>query len=157
MTSYGSNAGFTTYHTERGNDISEFSEGEITIARLRATEWIDATFRSNFSGSKTETTQLREWPRSGAIDYYGNSIDGTVPFQIENAMYEAALRYETLTTDTTPKPYKRVTIDGALTVEYGDQSASGIQLQMPIIGQILSSLFGPSYSMSTMSSPAVRV
>lgn len=61
---------------------------------LRASVWVDATFRAQFAGWKTgRRAQAREWPRSGAEHLDCNPIPADeVPIEILHATYEAALR-----------------------------------------------------------------
>ncbi len=160
---YGNAAGFLAYHTTRGTDVTEYEEEQITPALVVASEWLDGAFRHRFYGHKVGLhSQVREWPRTGAIDYYGYAVSSAaVPFQIEYATYEAALRQlrnpNALNQDSTASKYKRVSIEGAISVEYGDQSASAIQGQFPIIGQILASLLDePGGAVSGISSGVVR-
>ncbi len=158
---YGSYAGFLAYHTERGRDVSEWDETTVEAALLVSSEWLDSTFRDRLPGLKTGgSAQLAEWPRTSVIDYYGYAVDSaTVPDAIERATYEVALRVlknrEVLAQDVAPNKYKRVSIEGALSVEYADVS-SGLQTQMPIIGQILSGLLWQSASVSALSGRVVR-
>lgn len=44
---------------------------------------------SLFPGVPSVAGQLREWPREGAVDYYGNEVSG-IPQAIIDATYEAA-------------------------------------------------------------------
>lgn len=143
---YGTAAGFTEYHEARGRSVAEWEEPEINAQLLVASEWLDNTFRDKFDGWKVApTTQEREWPRTGVVDFYGYAVSSaSVPVQIERATYEAALRLLTdpdmLSRDVAPTPYKRVSIDGALSVEYAGQAAASLATHIPIIGQVLSSL-----------------
>lgn len=95
MSSYGTRAEADTYHTARGNTTWTGTDGAKDIALLRASEYIDATFRTSFAGLKygDRSEQVREWPRSEAVDINGDYIDHTsVPLEVEYATYEAALR-----------------------------------------------------------------
>ena len=95
MPDYGTLAGFSTYHTARGRDVSAYTDPDIEAAKLIASEWIDARYRSLFGGTKVGLrAQAREWPRTGAMDVDGYSIGSTlVPTEIENATYEATLKH----------------------------------------------------------------
>jgi hypothetical protein len=159
---YGTAEGFLAYHTTRGTDVTEWEGGQITPKLLVASEWLDGAFRGQFQGWKAGlSAQMREWPRTGAVDYYGYAVSSaTVPFQIEYATYEVALRAlkqpDILNKDAAASKYKRVAIEGAISVEYGDQSAAALQAQFPIVGQILSSLLTGGDT-SPLSSRVVRV
>jgi hypothetical protein len=162
--SYGTDDGFRVYHTSRGRDVSTYDNDQIAGARLVASEWIDDSFRSQFQGLKVApTTQEREWPRTGVVDYYGYMVTSTVvPAQIDRATYEAAYRElqtaGALSTDARAKPYTQVRIEGAIAVSYGNQDAESLKLQMPIIGQILSYLLYGQHGgpLSSLSGPLVR-
>lgn len=90
-TAYGTTAAYKTWATARGISYAGKSDDEIAAARLRASEYIDATYRSQFPGVKTDgRDQDREFPRSGAVDREGYAIPSDeVPVEIENATYEA--------------------------------------------------------------------
>lgn len=149
---YGTFIGFVDYHTDRGRDVSEYDEADVETKLLVASEWLDGSFASSFSGYKVGLRdQVREWPRTYAVDRDGNSVDyTTVPVEVEHATYEAALRElqtdGSLLVDYTPGKYKRVSIDGAVAVEYRGMDASSVQTQFPIIGRILSRLLSGSSS-----------
>lgn len=151
MVDYGTIAGFQTYHIARGREavVDAFDDDEIEAAKLIASEWLDANYRRVFPGLKTGgRDQLREWPRQGAIDIYGYPIPyAVIPTEVENATYEAALielqESGSLTKSYTPSQYKRVSVDGAVAVEYASfASARDAQTQHKIIDDILSPLFG---------------
>lgn len=146
---YGTATGLRDYCLARDLDIpTEFADDATAIAKLLvASEWIDARFRVMFSGSKTGLRpQLREWPRTGATDYYGYSIlQDEIPREIIAATYEAALREQVtpgvLSVDWTPNKYRSVSIDGALSVDYAVySSATDIQTQFTLINEILAPL-----------------
>lgn len=145
---YGTAAGFTAYHTARGRDVSDYDDSTIETKLLVGSEFLDGAFRAQFPGYKLGlAAQLREWPRTGVTDYYGYEVPSTVvPEAVENATYEIALRElaspGVTNTDSTPNKYRRVSIDGALSVEYANQDAMSLQLQMPILAQILDPLIG---------------
>ncbi|WP_037076086.1 DnaT-like ssDNA-binding protein [Neorhizobium vignae] len=93
---YGTLAGALAYHQARANTTWAATGGDEDrqAALLRASVWIDNTYRSRFSGKKIGgRTQLREWPRTDAVDAAGDEIAADeVPPEIEEAAYEAALR-----------------------------------------------------------------
>ena len=160
---YGTVDGFRSYHTSRARDVSDYTDATVYAQLLNATEWIDATFRNDFQGWKLEPfTQEREWPRTGVVDYYGYAVLGTsVPVQIERATYEAALRMlqnaSAFNPVVTGNKYKRVSIDGALSIEYANQTIESMREQVPIIGQVLSALLeSRGRDSSGLSSRAVR-
>jgi len=147
MSNYGTVDAYKAYHAERGNVIGTHSDAKILEALLVASEWIDAKYRALFPGLKVGMReQVREWPRSGALDYYGYAISSlSVPVEIEYAVYEATLIHLTgsksLSVDWTPAQYRKVSIDGAISLEYADFSSSqDVQTQFKKIDEILSLL-----------------
>lgn len=159
---YGTAAGFTEYHTARGRNVTDHTTPAIETALLVASEWLDGSFTWPGFKAGTRTTQERDWPRSYVMDRDGHAVDYTaVPTEIEQATYEAALRHladETaLLVDYTPDKYKRVTIEGAVSVEYRALDAQTVQRKFPIIGQILARLLGGRSDQSPLSSSIVRV
>lgn len=160
-------SGFTDYWDERGIEIpGAWDEPSIEAALLVASEWIDGTYGSLFSGYKTGGySQDREWPRTGAMTNtqpthsFPNDV---VPVEVIQAVYEAAYRHRnnpgSLLIDYTPNKYKRVSIDGALSVEWnGFNFASDIQSTFPRIDRLLSILFDTSGNFSAYSGDAPRV
>lgn len=162
---YGTAAGFRSYHIARGNDVpAEAADDDEAILEwlLVASEWVDARFASSFGGLKVGLReQVREWPRTGAWDIYGYSIaSDTIPNEVVRATYEAALRQgvsSSLTIDYTPGKYKRVSVDGAVSVDFASfNSAFDMQLQIPIVGQILAPILTGRGNVSSLSGDAVR-
>ena len=141
---YGNVAGYHAYCTARDHLHGNHQDDKVAAALIVASEWIDAVYRSGFGGLKVgQRAQLREWPRSGAVDIYLYAISSTtVPLEIENATYEAAHReienQGSLSTDYTPSKYKRASVDGAVSVEYKTfDSAAEAQTRLVIVDQIL--------------------
>lgn len=148
---YGTVNGYHTYHTERESLTGPHGDAAVLAALLVASEWIDARYRTLFCGLKVgERAQAREWPRTGALDYYGYAVESTsVPVEIEQATYEAALIHLTgstpLSQNFTPAKYRTVSVDGAISLEYAQFSNSAeIQTQFKRIEEILSLLVGKS-------------
>jgi len=162
MADYGSSAGFVAYLLARGT-VVDFTTEEIDAAKLVASEWLDANFRGNFSGLKVGMReQVREWPRTGAYDFYGYAVSNiSVPAEIENATYELTLIELTtpgsLSVNFTPGKYASVSIDGVLSVDYTQFSQSAeAQTQYRKVIEILSSLLSPNRQLSGLSGVAVR-
>lgn len=164
MTYYGTAAAFTAYHTGRGRSVVEYDEDEINVALLIASEWLDGSFGARWPGYKIgdREQQERDWPRSFVQDREGYPVDAeSVPVEIERATYEAAYRQLTdatgLLSDHTNDRYRRVSIEGAISVEYRGLDAMQVQKQFPIIGNILSPLLdGARGNLSSVSSGIVR-
>lgn len=86
---YGTVEGADDYHAQRGNEFTSDMKEELL---LRASEYIDR-YRLRFPGSKTGgRSQVREWPRKGAVDLNGELIaEDEIPNEVVAATYEAAL------------------------------------------------------------------
>lgn len=164
-TKYGTHEGFDAYFLARGITISPSLHVDVINASLLvASEWIDNNFRAYFPGLKTGLRdQEREWPRTGATDYYTYAIPAdTIPVEVENATYELALIEAktpgSLSVNYTPEKYKSVSIDGALSVEYVQFSNSqDIQTKFRKVQEILSNILVGSGNHSMLSGFASRV
>lgn len=145
---YGTAAGADAYHLARGNTSWTGTDAVKEAALLRASEYIDATYRNVFQGYKTGgRAQVREWPRKDAYVLDGSVIetlpDDEIPTEVLNATYEAALRElgspGYLTPDVIPGANKKsVAVSGAVSVQYWSDD------QKPMIekiGMTLSPLF----------------
>lgn len=140
--------GFTDYHEERGRELpGTWEETAINAALFLASEWIDNVYGSSFIGQKTGGfIQPNEWPRIGAAiqdPKYGYVFpNDAIPEQVTHAVYEAAWREMvspgSLLVDYTPGKYRRVSVDGAVSVDYAQfSSASDVQTEFPVIDQLL--------------------
>lgn len=143
---YGSVAGFKTYHTERGRDVSGYSDQTIAAKLIVGTEWLDNKYRNDFPGTKIYgRSQVREWPRVGAVDAHDQVIPSDIPpIEVEHATYEATLRelqqVGSLTVDYTPSKYKSAAVSGAVSVQYADRDGYEAQTHFVQIDMILSAL-----------------
>ena len=88
---YGTEAGFTAYHTARGNDISGMDSAAIAVALVVGSDYVDGRGGRCFVGRRTAGyDQEGEWPRTGAVTTTGYPIPSdTVPTPVVNAAYEA--------------------------------------------------------------------
>lgn len=153
---YGTFAGFGTYHTARGTDVSAYEETEVDAALLVATVSLDARYRGAFAGEKTEQRdQDHEWPRTGAYDENGDSIEtDEIPVEVLQSTYELALQQlinpGSLSANYTPSDYKSVSVDGAVSITYNERSsASEKKTMFGIVDDIISPLLvvgGSGYS-----------
>lgn len=150
MSHYGTVEDFEAYIEARAIEIpANTHNDDIKAALLIASEWLDNVFANSFSGYKTNGfLQVREWPRATAItNTYPVYVFATdeIPERIEHATYEAAVRElntpGSLLKDYTPNKYNKVSIDGALSVEYKSfNQSSETQIQIPKIEQLVSPL-----------------
>ncbi len=89
--SYASEATLGTYADDRGLTLAS---GDAEAALIRASQWLDSTYRSRFQGYRVrERAQALEWPRFSVYDASGFLVDSdSVPVEIVSATCEAAIR-----------------------------------------------------------------
>jgi len=105
--SYVTAAQLETYCDDRAITLAT---GDEEAALILATAWIDATYRTRFTGYRTNRrAQALEWPRVGAYVYIPNNASDmayaggydpaydyiaqdVIPIEIMNALCEAAIR-----------------------------------------------------------------
>lgn len=98
--SYASVAEWKAYWTDRAFDFSAFTDPNIQVALIKATDYIDTNFRNRFLGSFKVSTQALAWPR---LNVYLHCIAQTgVPINVKRATYEYAKR--ALTVELLPDP-----------------------------------------------------
>lgn len=139
-------AGANSYHTARANSGWSGSDTDKEAALRRATAWLDGYYRHRWPGSRLNgRSQALEWPRSGATDSEGLSIeDATIPPEIEKATAEAALIELGSPGALTPSfSGRRVTREkvGPLEVSYADDgSATDVRLMLSAVEDALSGI-----------------
>src|SRR5690606_33032799 len=139
--SYASLATIAAYAAAHGLTFAIEGDDEALAeaAARRATVWLDATYRSRFTGRRTNgRNQALEWPRTGAYD---NQVppdyleSDEIPQEIIDACCEAAIREKaspgSLSPDVTPgQVAKRERVEGAVEIEYF--RAGGVTDQRPV-------------------------
>lgn len=165
MSTYGNTVDARAFWMARGMPVGTWTDGAIDVARLVASEYIDAKYGRSFSGMKIgERAQIREWPRCGAYDRDGwtFAVD-EYPRELLDAVYLATWYQMTtpgsLVRTFTPRDKKRASVDGAVSVEYViANQAYEIQTQYPLIesaiAPILTAVGGNSSMLSGTSSRA---
>lgn len=161
---YSTAAGFRAYHLERGTTLDvALTDLQIDASLLVASEWLDATYRQSFAGIKNGGRgQVREFPRTGHYDYYGYAIDNAiVPREILASACEVALKNinnpALLSKDLTPNEFKRVSVDGAISVEYNTFNNSGqFQITFQIVTELMASLIPGNSGASNFSGLVAR-
>jgi hypothetical protein len=123
--SYVSVADAATYASNHGLTFAASPEAAAEQALRRATQWLDATYGSQFPGTRTNgRSQALQWPRTDATDVEGEEIaSDEIPVEIINATIEAAIRELATPGTLTPDlkrggSIKRVKA-GSVEVEYG--------------------------------------
>lgn len=162
MEHYGTLEAANAYHLALGNSGWTGDNALKTAALVRATIWIDRTFRDRFPGAKAGgRAQVLEWPREEVLDSNGIAIDDDeVPIEIEHAAYEAALREiispGSLSPDVSGREIKREKKKlGPLEkeIEYADGSTDRGVLMSGVL-RLLENVLGvdPSLATTTVSS-----
>lgn len=86
---YVSVADLRAYHADRGVDTSTYSDAQVEVAIVKATQYLDLRFE--YIGERAVSTQDLEWPRQFAYNDRGDTISG-VPTAVKWATSEYALR-----------------------------------------------------------------
>lgn len=96
--SYLSEADADTFHSDRGNTAwAALASADKQAALINASSYIDIHYR--FNGTKLLATQAMEFPRSGLVDWSGNTVTG-LPQRLKDAVADLALTAST--TNLTP-------------------------------------------------------
>ncbi|MFF3704698.1 DnaT-like ssDNA-binding protein [Pseudomonas qingdaonensis] len=154
---YGTVAGADAYHQARGNAAwAAATEADKEAALARASAYIDGLGTQlpttgcilSFPGRKVGgRAQARQWPRDGATDRNGDPIDaGSVPREVEQAVYEGALRELVKPGSLNPdyvasKAVKRAKV-GPLETEFFGPEDGEAQPNKPVIG-IINDILAP--------------
>lgn len=146
---YGTLVQADAYHEARGNAAWTGVDSAREAALLRASVWLDATYRTRFPGYKTgRRAQVREWPRSDAADVNGEYIPfDEVPAEVLNATFEAALRELTeagaLSPDFVAANHVVSESVGPISTTYRDNvTMADVRPMVHVVADILSGLIG---------------
>lgn len=89
--SYGSLDEFQAYWLERGQDMTQFTEGNRQSALVQACDHIELFFGPCLFGYRASETQALEFPRLCLFDRNGFLLTG-VPMKVKAAQFEYAQR-----------------------------------------------------------------
>lgn len=170
---YGTLQDADAYHAARGRaDWTGSGQDDRVAALVRGSDYVDQRYRGQsaekfcavprFPGVRTAgRAQEREWPRTGAVDRYGDPIpDDEVPTEVEHAAYEAAYRELLQPGSLSPDyvPAQQVTREtvGPLTVQYSDTAARGTDNPLRPVASMIDDIIGP-VTVKYYCGPAVRV
>jgi len=133
MAGYGDDTTFQAWLDANGYTLPDGSPTPAVL-RQRGSVYIDGTYGARFPGSPTDgASQEREWPRTGAVDRYGNALDpNTVPQRVIDASYIAAYQEAVepgslSASGSSAARVKRERVEGAVEVEY-QSTATGNDL-----------------------------
>jgi hypothetical protein len=122
--SYASVSAADSYVADRG--ITGWASLSQTIKEqslVKATDYLEATYRAAWKGNRVSETQALSWPRYNVVVDDFNFASNVVPLQVVNACIEMAIRAsagETLLADQGQR-VRREKID-VIEVEYQDYS-----------------------------------
>ncbi len=153
---YGTSVGFTAYAAATGRAVpAPTSPDTVEGALFRSSNTLDAMVAGRVSGVKTDgRAQLRLFPREGMYDAEGNEIeDDEIPIEMEYATYELAFQELTLPGSTSPvvtpgKTIKKVSVEGAVSVEYANTATSDQAAFVSSVEGILAPLFSSAVDYS---------
>lgn len=153
--SYATAAQADTYASDRGLSAWTGDTATKEAALIRATDYIEATYREAWLGYRKTATQALSWPRSNVeVDLY--PIASTiVPVEVRNATIELAIRAlsEDLLADQTQR-VKREKVD-VLEIEYAD--GSDATKRYPFVSRMLSPyIYGGSAEGGAFSTRVLR-
>lgn len=120
--SYASVATANAYATLRGLTDWTGTDAVKEAALIRATDYLEATYRNDWQGSRVSATQALSWPRVNVMVDGFVVGDDVVPTAVVNACIELAIRAltENLLDDQTQR-VKREKVD-VIEIEYADGS-----------------------------------
>lgn len=160
--SYESLAEFKAYADAHGFDYTTpaYSDAAIEAAMRRATAWLDATYRTRYTGDvRFPATQALEWPRTGATWRDVALADDVIPLALRRAQSEAAWR-ELVSPGVLSPDYVATSIVtrekvGPLEVQYAASSATSASDIAPDVG-VIDGLLAPLLDLS-WAGPAIAV
>lgn len=144
---YCSEATLDTYCDDRGITLAS---GDAEAALVRATAYIDQTYRNRFQGYRVRyRAQALEWPRALVYDASGFLVPSdAVPVEIVQATCEAAIRELTEAGSLAPDLDREVRElqAGSVRLVYGANAKA--QTTFQIIDGILAGLLGSTSSIT---------
>lgn len=132
---YLSVADFKSFHDDRGNDYSDYTDPEIAAALVKSTDYLDGRFE--YVGRRYNLYQLTQWPRLDAVTPDGLTVQG-IPTEVQRASALYALRVlsgTTLAPDPTPSATGGAVLSSSVKVgpiETRESYASGGSYSQPI-------------------------
>lgn len=134
--SYASVATANAYATLRGLTAWTGTDAVKESALVRATDYLEATYRNDWQGNRVSATQALSWPRANVMVDNFVVDDDIVPIPVINGCIELAIRAltETLLDDQTQR-VKREKVD-VIEIEYADGSDPA--KRFPLVSRMLS-------------------
>lgn len=87
---YGNLADFKAYCASVGYDITAYTDVQLTQSLNLSSKKLDAKYRNQWIGERTETTQTQDWPRKNAYGSVSGSLypSDSTPEAIDESAYE---------------------------------------------------------------------
>ena len=129
---------FKAHHTDRGQAAATdgtFTDGDIENLIVQATDYLDKRFGVRFRGSKSDSRQALQWPRTDAYDNADYLISG-VPAQVKKACAEYALLAGQLGRNLAPLPPAGFPVVDPATGEVTQQGSGPITRKTEKVGPI---------------------
>lgn len=150
MAGYGDDTAFATWLVMYGRTLPAGSPA-AAVLRQRGSAYIDGTYGLRFPGTPTGgADQERAWPRTGAVDRWGNALSAsTVPTRVIEASYEAAWAEalspgSLVASGSAAARVKREKVEGAVEVEYqASASSTGLVADLTPLLTAVEGLLGP--------------
>lgn len=153
--SYATAAEADSYAADRGLAAWTGDTASKEAALIRATDYLEATYRGAWLGYRSTPTQALSWPRTNVeVDLYPVPAN-IVPTPVKNATIEMAIRAltEDLLADQGQR-VKREKVD-VLEVEYAD--GSDATQRYPLVGRMLTPyIYGGSNEGGAFSTRVLR-
>lgn len=137
---YVSTANAATYHTDRNNAAwSSLSTAAKEAAIRYATAALDGMYA--WTGTVISSTQALGWPRSGADDDEGRTIDSdVVPTRVVAATCELALLHATAALNSSYERGGAVRREKIGPLEFEYEPGAGAETDLPILSRIIGGL-----------------
>lgn len=90
---------FRSYHTDRGVDLTSYSDSDCESAIVRGTDYMDIRWR--YYGIRKQILQTTQWPRYNVIDVDRNPIN-IIPLEVKRACAEYSIVALTAVLDPIP-------------------------------------------------------
>ena len=141
-----------------GYDHSALTDDQIKVLLNNATLSLDGQYGGRWPGTRGDTTQALDWPRSGVVDQDGfDRSSTTVPPEIENAVSEIAFADNAGTdinptsTETGALRSESVAVEGAVKESKSYfEGTSQTYPTLPKVENALRRLLGPSGAYGAM-------
>lgn len=116
----------------------------LASAVIRSTDYLESK-RCEYQGSKTNSTQPLQWPRTGVLLNGDELAPNVIPYELKAAQFQAIIADASgikLQGDVTAKSYVVREKVGPIEREYSDPTKAGISPVLTAVDAWLAPLFG---------------